>query len=74
MEVTKFMSDHIDIINVYRSNKGIPNELLGKLLNILAYGRSTLIIGDQSPDQQRTERRRLPTTCERANPHYGWSH
>ena len=46
MQITKFCTKGLDIINVYRSNKGNSVELLKKLEEMLTPGISTLITGD----------------------------
>ena len=46
MQITKFCTKSLDIINVYRSNKGNSVELLKKLQEMLTPGISTLITGD----------------------------
>ena len=46
MQITKFSSEDLDVINVYRSSKGNTVELLDKLLEMVIPGRSILITGD----------------------------
>ena len=46
MQITKFCTKSLDIINVYRSNKGNSVELLKKLQEMLTPGISTLISED----------------------------
>ena len=46
MQITKFCSENLDVINVYRSSNGNSNELLIKLTEMVASEKSTLITGD----------------------------
>ena len=46
MQITKFSSERIDTINVYRSQNGHLVELLTELRKMLQPGRPTLITGD----------------------------
>ena len=46
MQITKFNSENIDIINVYRSSKGNSAELLTILKEMLTPMKPTLITGD----------------------------
>ena len=46
MQITKFSSENLDVINVYRSSNGNSAELLTKLLEIVNPAKSVLITGD----------------------------
>ena len=46
MQITKFCSENLDVINVYRSSKGNSLDLLNKLVEMVTPGMSTLITGD----------------------------
>ena len=46
MQVTKFASKEIDVIGVYRSNKGNSQDLLHHLEAMITIGKPTLISGD----------------------------
>ena len=46
MQITKFNSENIDIINVYRSSKGNSAELLTRLIDMITARKPTLITGD----------------------------
>ena len=46
MQATKFCSENLDVINVYRSSKGNSLDLLNKLVEMVTPGMSTLITGD----------------------------
>ena len=46
MQATKFCSENLDVINVYRSSKGNSLDLLNKLIEMVTPGVSTLITGD----------------------------
>ena len=46
MQITKFKSDQVDVINVYRSNKGHSVELLNALIGIVTPSVPMLITGD----------------------------
>ena len=46
MQVTKFTSPDLDIINVYRSRNGHSVELLNHILRMLTVGKPSLITGD----------------------------
>ena len=43
MQITKFCSKNLDVINVYRSSKGNSMELLNKLIEMVDSNKSTLI-------------------------------
>ena len=46
MQVTKFTSMELDVINVYRSSQGNSLELLNYIEAMITHGKSTLITGD----------------------------
>ena len=46
MQATKFCSENLDVINVYRSSKGNSLDLLNTLVEMVTPGVSTLITGD----------------------------
>ena len=46
MEITKFLSSNLDIINTYRSSNGHSVELLNNLLRMTTDKRPVLITGD----------------------------
>jgi exonuclease III len=46
MQITKFTSKELDVINVYRSSKGHSVELLNQLQNMMNTGKPMLITGD----------------------------
>ena len=46
IQISKLSSPGLDVISVYRSDKGNPNELLGELLKIITDEKATLITGD----------------------------
>ena len=48
MQITKFTStsSNLEIINVYRSSKGKPMEVLNQLMKMLTYCKTVLITGD----------------------------
>ena len=46
MQVTKFDSHELDVVNVYRSSDGNSMELLKRITEMLSIGKSTLITGD----------------------------
>ena len=46
MQITKFSSNSLDVINVYRSSTGNSGEMLAKLIEIMDPGTPTLITGD----------------------------
>ena len=59
MQVTKFIADSLDVINVYRSSKGNSAELLAKLEEMITAGKTTLITGDFNICFMNHERNRL---------------
>ena len=46
MQISKFSSIDLDVISVYRSDRGNPNEMIGKLLSMIEEGKTTIITGD----------------------------
>ena len=46
MQITKFSSKTLDVINVYRSSNGHSVELLNHLRDLLTMGKTVLITGD----------------------------
>ena len=46
MQITKFSSKSLDVINVYRSSNGHSVELLNHLRDLLTMGKTVLITGD----------------------------
>ena len=46
MQISKFISVDLDVINVYRSDRGNPNELIGQLLSMISGDKATIISGD----------------------------
>ena len=46
MQMTKFTSNELDIVNVYRSSDGNSLELLNRITEMLRTGKPTLITGD----------------------------
>ena len=46
MQISKFNSADLDVINIYRSDRGNPNELIGKLLSMISGDKTTIITGD----------------------------
>ena len=46
IQISKFSSPDLDVITVYRSDRGNPNELVGELLKIITDEKATLITGD----------------------------
>ena len=46
MQLTKFTSDELDIINVDRSSKWNSVELLNKIIAMMTIGKPALITGD----------------------------
>ena len=46
MQITKFSSNDVDVVNVYRSSDGNSLELLNRITEMLSVGKSTLITGD----------------------------
>ena len=46
IQVTKFSSEELDVINVYRSSKGDPVKVLDRLIGMLHPEKATLITGD----------------------------
>ena len=46
MQLTKFRAKHLDIISVYRSDRGTPAELLIHIKNLITPERVTIICGD----------------------------
>ena len=46
MQITKFTSNEVDVVNVYRSSDGNSMELLNRITEMLSTEKSTLITGD----------------------------
>ena len=46
MQITKFTSNDVDVMNAYRSSDGNSMELLNRIKEMLTIGKSTLITGD----------------------------
>ena len=46
MQITKFKSKNLDVVNVYRSSEGNSLELLNRIMEMLAQEKPTLITGD----------------------------
>jgi hypothetical protein len=46
MQITKFSSENLDVMNVYRSSKGNSAELLAKLVEMITPGKPVLMTGD----------------------------
>ena len=46
MQISKLNSLDLDVISVYRSDRGNPNELIGKLLTMIRVEKTTIITGD----------------------------
>ena len=46
MQITKFTSKEVDVVNVYRSSEGNSIELLNRIKEMVTEGKSTLITGD----------------------------
>ena len=59
MQITKFSSSTIDIINTYRSANGHSVELLNNLINITSEERTSLITGDFNICYQMNQSNRL---------------
>ena len=46
MQISKLTSAELDVITIYRSDRGNPNELIGVLTNMITDEKKTLITGD----------------------------
>ena len=46
MQITKFSSHYIDSINVYRTQRGLPADLINNLTSLLTEDKITIITGD----------------------------
>ena len=46
MQISKFNSIDLDVISVYRSDRGNPNELIGNLLSMVKEDKATIITRD----------------------------
>ena len=64
MQITKFWSNNINVINVYRSSKGNSVELLEKIVEMLTPNMSTLITGDFNICYSRNPRNRMSKGIE----------
>ena len=46
IQITKFSSQHIDSINVYRNQRGLPADLINNLTSLIREDKITIITGD----------------------------
>ena len=46
MQISKLTSAELDVITIYRSDRGNPNELIGVLTDMITKEKTTLITGD----------------------------
>ena len=46
MQITKFSSQYVDSINVYRSQRGLPADLINNLTSLFTKDKITIITGD----------------------------
>ena len=46
IQISKFSSEYVDSINVYRNQKGLPADLNNHLTNLLTDDKTTIITGD----------------------------
>ena len=58
-QITKFSTENLDVINVYRSSDGNSVELLSKLIDMMTTGKAVLITGDFNICMMNHEKNRL---------------
>ena len=46
IQITKFSSEHVDSINVYRNQRGLPADLINDLTSLITEDKITIITGD----------------------------
>ena len=58
-QITKFSTENLDVINVYRSSDGNSVELLSKLIDMMTTGKAVLITGDFNICMMNHEKNRM---------------
>ena len=59
MQITKFSSLNLDVVNIYRSSNGHSVELLNHILKMTPHGKPVLITGDFNICYQMNQTNRL---------------
>ena len=59
MQITKFTSSNLDVVNIYRSSNGHSVELLNHILKMTPHGKPVLITGDFNICYQMNQTNRL---------------
>ena len=65
MQITKFTSSQLDLVNVYRSNNGHSVELLNYILKMIRHDKPTLITGDFNICYLKNQNNRMSQGLER---------